>query len=232
MSAGAQGRDSWTRRLGARLVILSLLFGWVAGCAQVSTPTESSIPSPTVPVESTPLSPSGWETYTSQGQCGYVISHPADMQGASQDMYSWILSPSLTEPSGPVPNFVYVSVIPDELRNGGEEIIYNYNPAEAETLLNMQVGESKPLRDDPNTAPWFTYTRLPDTILNTHTAQAYENTQPWEFPPGIKEIRYYLQGNSCTYLIGGYMDTTGSNQSGAINEELFNQIISMFRLTP
>jgi hypothetical protein len=121
-------------------------------CAQVSTPTESSIPSPTASVESTPPFPSGWDTYTSQGQCGYAISHPADMQGASQDMYSWILSPSLTEPSGPVPNFVYVSVIPDEFRNGGDEIIYNYNPAEAETLLNMQVGESKPLRDDPNTA--------------------------------------------------------------------------------
>jgi hypothetical protein len=24
-----------------------------------------------------------------------------------------------------------------------------------------------------------------------------------EFPVGTKEIRYYLQGNGCTYLVGG-----------------------------
>jgi hypothetical protein len=60
----------------------------------------------------------------------------------------------------------------------------------------------------------------------------YANTQPWEFPAGTKEIRYYLKANGCTYLIGGYVDTTGSNQPGAINEELFNQVIATFRLTP
>jgi len=79
---------------------------------------------------------------------------------------------------------------------------------------------------------WFTYTRLPDTVINNYAAQTYENTQPWEFPAGTKEIRYYLKANGCTYLIGGYVDTTGSNQPGAINEELFNQVIATFQVNP
>jgi len=220
MSVGIQVKYLWTRQLGTKLVVLSMLFGGVAGCAQVgtppvdlATPTLLSMPSPAAPVEATLPSPSGWEAYASQGT------------------YSWILSPSTTDPNGPVRNFVYVSVIPDGLQSEAGEI-YNYDPTEAETLLNMEVGESKPLRDDPNTAQWFTYARLPDTILNNHAAQTYENTQPWEFPVGTKEIRYYLQGNGCTYLIGGYLDTTGSNQSGGINEALFDQIIDTLRLTP
>jgi hypothetical protein len=122
-------------------------------------------------------------------------------------------------------------VIPDGLQSEAGEI-YNYDPVEAETLLNIQVGESKPLREISDTAQWFTYTRLPDTTLSNQAAQTYENTQPWEFPVGTKEIRYYLQGNGCTYLIGGYLDTTGSNQSGGINEALFDQIIDTLRLTP
>ena len=228
--------------ISARIVILSLLFGWVAGCAQVGTqpvdlatptPTAPSIPSPTALVEAT--LPPGWETHSASandGQCGYSISHPSDMDGTSQGTYSWILNNAGTEPSGVVPNFVYVSVIPDDFQSGEPGVIYNYDPAEAETLLNMQVGESKPQRDDPNIAEWFTYTRLPDTVINNHAAQTYENTKPWEFPLGTKEIRYYLQANGCTYLIGGYMDTTGSNQPGAINEELFDQVIATFQVNP
>jgi len=238
MSVEIQVKYLWTRRLGARLVLLSLFVGGVAGCAQVgtppvdlATPTLLSMPSPAAPVEATLPSPSGWETYISQGQCGYAISHPSDMQGTSQGTYSWILSPSATDPNGPVPNFVYVSVIPDGFQSEAGEI-YNYDPVDAEILLNIQVGESRPLRDDPNTAQWFTYTRLPDTILNNHATQTYENTQPWEFPMGTKEIRYYLQDNGCTYLIGGYLDATSSNQSGEINEALFDRIIDTLRLTP
>jgi hypothetical protein len=194
-----------------------------------ATPPVVSMPSPAASPEAT--LPSGWDTYVSQGQCGYAISHPADMQGDSQGKYSWLLRTSSSEPSGPVPNFVYVSVIPDGFQ-GQPGDIYNYDPAEAQTLLNMQVGESKSLHTDQNTAASFTYTRLPDTTLSDQSAKTYENTKPWEFPAGTKEIRYYLQGNGCTYLIGGYMDTLGSDQTGAINAQLFDQIVSTFRLNP
>lgn len=238
MNALIQVKHLWTRRLGVKLVLLSLVFGGVAGCAPASTstppvvlatPTLISMPSPTAPVEAT--LPAGWQTYASQGQCGYSINHPSDLQGTSQGTDSWILSQALTEPSGPATNFVYLSVIPDGFQGQAGEI-YNYDPVEAQTLLVMQVGETKSLREFANTTQGFTYTRLPDTTLSNQVAQTYENTQPWEFPMGTKEIRYYLRANGCTYLIGGYVDVTGSQPSGSINEERFDQIIATFRLAP
>src|SRR5918996_4236660 len=228
MSIRTQVRDSWTSQLSLRLVLLSLLLAGVVGCAPRGT-QPVALPTPTLPVEVT--LPSGWETYTNEGQCGYAISHPAGMEGTSQAMHSWTLTHIATEPSGPVPNFVYISVIPGDFQ-GGPGIIYNYDPAATERLLNMQVGESGSLYDDPNLAnmaPWFTYIRLPDMTLSNQTAQTYENTQPWEFPLGTKEIRYYLQANGCTYLIGGYMATVGSGEPGAISQELFEEIIATFQ---
>ena len=223
-------------QVSTSLIILSILLVGAAGCAapiaqpsDLPTSTPQSIPSPTTPVE--PTLPSDWETYTSQGQCGYSISHPVNMDGTGQGTDSWSLSVSSTEPTGPVPNFIYVSVIPDSFQGGAGEI-YNYDPAATEILLNMQVGESKSVHPDPNITPGFIFTRLPDTTMSNQTAQTYENTQPWEFPSGTKEIRYYLKANGCTYLFGGYMDTLGSGQTGAINEELFDQIIATFRVNP
>jgi hypothetical protein len=154
------------------------------------------------------------------------------MDGAQQGTYSWIVSPTTAEPSGPAPNFIYISVIPNDLQNNGNEIIYNYDPVETRTLLSLQEGESRSLRDDPNLTSWFTYTRLPDAALGNQAAQTYENDQPWEFPLGTKEIRYYVQANGCTYLIGGYMATVGSGQPGAMDQERFDQIIATFRLAP
>jgi hypothetical protein len=153
------------------------------------------------------------------------------MEVTGQGTNSWSLFVSSTEPSGPVPNFVYVSVIPDNFQGGAGEI-YNYDPAATEVLLNMQVGESKSVHPDANLTSGFTFTRLPDTTLSNPTAQTYENTEPWEFPAGTKEIRYYLKANSCTYLFGGYMATVGSGQPGGIDEELFNQIIATLRVIP
>jgi hypothetical protein len=248
MNIRTQSRNSWTGQLGVKLVIRSLLVGIVVGCApqatqpvDLTTPTllveatqPVDLPTPTVQVEAT--LPSGWGTYTNQGQCGFAISHPADMEmdGESNGTYSWILRHAITEPTGIDPNFVYISVIPSDFQ-GGVGVIYNYDPATTETLLSMQVGESRLLYDDPNLAnfaPWYTYTRLPDTTLSNQTAQAYENTQPGEFPLGTKEIRYYLQANGCTYLIGGYMATVDSGEPRAISQELFDEIIPTFQLNP
>ncbi len=202
------------------LMLLSLLLGGMAGCARPGT-QPSTPPVPTLP--------SGWETYAKQGGCGYTIHHPAGMEGVGMGTYSWTLSPTTAESGGPVPNFIYISRIPDDFPQSGDEIIYNYDPAETQTLLNMQIGESRSLRDDPNLASWFTYTRLPDAAFGNQAVQTYENVQPWEFPLGTKEMRYYLQFNGCTYLIGGYMATVGSGQPGGIDQELFDQIIASFR---
>jgi hypothetical protein len=173
--------------------------------------------------------PSGWETYTSQ-RCEYMISHPAEMQVTDNGQHSRILGFELPDPEQGARNFVYVSVISPELQVNPDEGAYNYDPAETEILLNMQVSESQSVRNDPTTDPFFTYTRSPDATIDGHLAKKFENPQPWEFPPGTKEIRYYLQVNNCTYLIGGYMDTTGSTLPGVITEDLFNQIVSTFQL--
>jgi hypothetical protein len=206
----------------ASLIILCIFLGGVTGCAPRST-------LPAVPP--TPTVAPGWERVEKQGECSYVIDFPAEMDTTSQGMYSSIWSHTSQEPGGPFPNFVYVSVIPDDLpqSGGGEEIIYNYDPVETRTLLSMQVGESHSLREDPNLTSWFTYTRLPDTTLGNQAAQTYENEQPWEFPPGTRETRYYLQARGCTYLVGGYLSTVGSGQPGAIDQELFDQIIATLR---
>ena len=207
-----------------KLIVLGILLVGLEGCARTSTPP-AALPTPTLPT--------GWETYANHEQCSYAINHPSNMEGASQGAYSWSLHYSLEEPTGPVPNFVYISTVPDSFTSDEPGAIYNYDPGETQTLLSMQVGESRSLRDfDPNLAPWFSYTRLPDATLGNQIAQAYENEQPWEFPPSTKEIRYYLKANGCTYLIGGYLATVGSGQPGAIGQELFDQIIASFRLAP
>ena len=51
-------------------------------------------------------------------------------------------------------------------------------------------------------------------------------------PAGDKGDQVYLQANGCTCLIGGYMDATGSSQAGAINKELFDQVIATFQVNP
>lgn len=206
------------------LVILSILFAGLVGCTPASTQP---------PVPPTPTLPPGWETYSAGGdqeQCGYAINHPSEMDVAAQGEHSWILRYTATETGSPIPNFVYISVIPDDFRNDQAGVIYNYDPGETQTLLDMQVAESRSLREDPILESWFTYTRLSDTMLGNQPAKTYENTQPWEFPLGTKEIRYYVQVNNCTYLIGGYIATVGSGQTGAIDEELFEQIITSVRL--
>jgi hypothetical protein len=230
MPTETKAREAW---LTVKMMTIILFAGGVAGCAGTATqpvepptPTSPPILSPTAQVQAT--QPSGWETFTNQQGCRYDISYPADMEGSNQGTYSWTFSLSVTEPVGIVTNFIYISVIPDDFQAGGDEIIYNYDPAEAQSLLDMQVGESKPLREDPETAQWFTYTRLPDTVLTDGPAQTYENTQPWEFPERTKEIRHYLQANGCTYLIGGYLDAAGSQGPGAIPEELFDEIVATF----
>jgi hypothetical protein len=192
-------------------------------------PTSTSPPSPTATGEA--LIPQGWMTYTNQN-CEYVISHPADMQTSDEGTYSRTIGFELTNPDDAPRNFVYVSVINQEVQEMEGEVIYNYDPAEADILLNLQVGEIKTSRDIPQVSQWFSYQRLPDTEIDGYAAKTYENIQPWEFPEGTKEIRYYLSVDGCTYQIGGYLDTTQSNQPGAITETLFNQIVATIRVMP
>ncbi|HSD85771.1 MAG TPA: hypothetical protein VLG46_18045 [Anaerolineae bacterium] len=197
----------------------------------ISSPTPSSA-TPTVGVATIAteaIAPSDWETLTNP-RFHYSLSYPPGMEGTDNGNYSWTLKMKLANPDEGARNFVYLSVIPVGFQSSGGDI-YNYNTAEADILLNMQVGESKSLREGLDIAAAFSYTRQPDAILNGQIAKVYESTQPWEFPRGTKEIRYYLQTEAYTYLLGGYVDTTGSNQPGGITQVLFDQIIATFRIT-
>ncbi|MGE5376141.1 MAG: hypothetical protein ACM3XO_13875, partial [Bacteroidota bacterium] len=192
----------------------------IASCSQApSLPAPGASgpqAAPTTPV-STPTSgsmlPAGWVTHTSQ-QCEYAISYPTGMQVSDQNPYSQTFAYPLDNSEGGARNFIYVSVIAPEVQNMVRQgvydhEVYNYDPAATDLLLNMQVGESQSLHENVNVASGFTYLRQPDTTIGGQNAQAYENVQPWEFPVGTKEIRYYASANGCIYLIGGYMDTTG-----------------------
>jgi hypothetical protein len=202
--------------------------------SQNESPAGLTTPLPTASGEAP--APAGWLTHTSQ-QCEYAISYPAEMQVTDQNRYSQIFGFKLANPEEGARNFIYVSMITPEIQNRVKQGInngdvYNYDPVHTEILLNMQVGESKPVHMSPKMETWFTYERKPDTQISDHTAQTYENLQPWEFPAGTKEIRYYWSLNGCSYLIGGYLDTTESNQPGAITEYLFHQIVATIQLMP
>lgn len=247
MNARTEMRYLSSFQLRPALIIVSLLLVVTVGCRPASSQSaEQHTPSPTVsqatltapiPTEtSEAMIPAGWSTYTSQ-RCEYEISYPSEMRVTDENPYSRTLGFSPTTADEAARNFVYLSVISPEIHSMVEDgvynhEVYNYDPVEAGILLNMQVGESEAVRELANVASGFTYQRQPDTPISGYAAQTYENHQPWEFPGGTKEIRYFLSLNGCTYLIGGYLDTTQSNQPGAITEDLFHQILSTIRVTP
>jgi hypothetical protein len=252
MNTRSQMRIPRSNHRTRMLIVAGFLLMVCAGCSPASTqapepptagPTTLPAASPTTPPASpAPTAareaeaPAGWATYSSQS-CDYAISYPADMQVASNGSYSRILDFKTDNPDEAARNFVYVSVVDPEVRGmveagiyNGE--VYNYDPVEAEILLNMPVGESSTVRQIPNVEAGFIYERGPDAQISGYAAQIYENDQPWEFPAGTKEIRYFLSRDECTYVIGGYLDTTGGNQPGAISEELFNQMMATILVIP
>lgn len=188
-----------------------------------------SLSSPTTTDEAS--IPAGWTTFTGQ-PCDYAISLPAGMQIWDEELYSRTFGFKPVNPDQMARNFVYVSVILQDSQKLDGESIYNYDPRQTDLLLNMRVGESTVVTSVSDLAPWFTYQRLPDSTLSGYTAQMYENFQPWEFPEGTKEMRYYLSLNDCMLQIGGYLDTTGSNQPGAITQDLFQQLVATLRVMP
>lgn len=237
-----QPRKTQPRRLIFTVSMAVLLLAISAGCAPASTgspeqPTQSEAEQQAEPTSSSStattieLLPAGWVTHTSQ-RCEYEISYPQEMEVTDNGTYSDTLQFELANPEEGARNFAYVTVIDQDIQSLDVEAAYNYDPEEAETLLNMQVGESVMLHEDLNVERGFTYQRIPDTQISSQAAQTYENLEPWEFPPGTKEMRYYISLDGCTYQIGGYLDTEGSELPGAISEALFDQIVSTIKLNP
>lgn len=208
----------------------------IAGCGRVPSVSAPGAAPTTVPATDAPPAaiPGGWATHTGT-LCEYAISYPSEMQVTDQNAHSQLINFPVVDRESGARHFIYVSVITPEIEAkvaSGEYLadVYNYDPAATDTLLSMQVGQIG--SSHQGMASGFTYERLPDATLGGVTAMAYENTQPWEFPPGTKEIRYYASLDGCTYLIGGYVGTTGSDQPGAITEDLFHQIMATAQLKP
>lgn len=230
-----------------RIKLIHLILGMlmISGCTPAAfLPTASAtgpLAEPTMPASTATSAapiPAGWVSAEVPGeQCKYAISYPPEIEFTDQTPYSRTFAFKLTDPDQGARNFIYVSMIPSEIQDMVKQGIYqnevyNYDPAEAAVLQTMQVGESKPVRDLPNVESGFTYERKPDAQIGGQAAQTYENAKPWEFPVGTKEIRYSLSQNGCTYLIGGYMDTAGSNQPGTITEDFFHQVVATLQLMP
>jgi hypothetical protein len=201
-----------------------------ATTAPATTAPAATVPRPIATATSEAQIPAGWAAYSNGQRCLYAISYPMDMQVTEQSADSQLIRFEVANPDEGARNFAYVSVIDKDTHSTSAEGVYNFDPAETDILLTMQIGESKPVREVLDIAKWFTYQRMPDKLIGGYAAQTYVNVQPWEFPAGTKEIRYYLLLNGCTYLIGGYVDTTNSDLPGAITEELFDQIVATIRL--
>jgi len=206
----------------------------LSGCTQAPSLATQGASEP----EAAPAAqvPAGWATHTSQ-RCEYAISYPSDWEVTDQGRYSQLFSPKPASADDAFPNFVYVSVVAPEIQKwvgagAYQSEVYNYVPAETEALLGLQVGGSASLSENVELASAFTYRRQADVAIGGQTAGAYTNAAPWEFPAGTKETRYYTSLDGCTYLIGGYMDTTGSSQPGAISEDLFRQVMATVQWVP
>lgn len=238
-------RPDFRFRLIPSVMLLALLV--LVGCSPAS-PQASAQPTPgAVDTQPTPTTaaaspsseveiPTGWSTYTNEG-CAYQVSYPPEMQLTPQGPYSLTLGYQPGQPDDPVPYFIYLSVVDPQIKElvaaGSYEYeVYNYDPAEAETLLGLPVGGSAALRESTDAAAGFSYQRLPDRMVSGYTAQAYENQQPWGFPGGTEEIRYLLPVGECTYLIGAYVDGGQSNLPGAFGPELFQQIAESIQVGP
>lgn len=120
------------------------------------------------------LIPAGWATHSGGQRCSYAIEFPADMQVTDQGPYSQINGFTSVNPDEGARNFVYVSVIDQQLQSTDDEPVYNFDPTEAETLLNMQVGESKAIREVADLGQWFSYQRMPDRPIAGYAAQTHQ----------------------------------------------------------
>jgi hypothetical protein len=174
--------------------------------------------------------PADWQTYRSETH-SFAISYPPDFEVEPNGDLSTTIGNPTVQPAVVPASFIYVSAIPKGFEGSTGEI-YNYDPDEARILLDMEVGESQSVsRVNSELAHFFTYTRLPDTQIAGRPAKTFAHPDLWEFPPEVKEIRYYVETDTYTYLVGGYIaETDPPAQPGFITEAQFNQIISTFRV--
>ena len=111
----------------------------------------------------------------------------------------------------------------------GENI--TIKPKRENPFFILEIVDTRSLREnfnDPGLDKSFSYTRSPDIKVGELTTKAYVNNNPWEFPQGVKEYRYFVEKDNFTYMIGGYIE--GKNfPVYYISEQEFDQILSTFK---
>ena len=165
-----------------------------------------------------------WKTYINEGFL-YSVDFPQEFElNQNNGKNSLIIERKINTPSGPAQNFIFISVIPVNPTENTEQA-YNWGE-ETPVLLAMNVGETKVI--DKFTQQ--SYQRLPDINFDNTVAKAYLSNNPWEFLPGTKEYKYYLQKGKYKYLIGGYVEEKNPFED-YVSETLFQQILSTFKFT-
>lgn len=172
--------------------------------------------------------PDNWKTYIHES-LGYSISYPDAYSVESNGDYSILILKTDKQPGFGPANFIYVSVVPpDQSTNEGE--IYNFNHVQYNKLQKLGIGEKVALADtnQPDLNAWFTYTRVDDSEIDGHPAERFENTKPWEFPPGTTEVRFIFESDGYIYLMGYYYG--GESLQDPLDPREAFRIISSFKL--
>lgn len=162
---------------------------------------------------------------------GYSIQLPSTLEVEQMTPHSIQLITKEKEIGQGPANFIYISVIPQDMKESIGEI-YNYYADDYNELINMtKQGSSISVTDvdQPDLDEWNTYTFANTVQIDGITAKVFENYKPWEFPNGTTETRYMFEKNGTRYLLGYY---TGGDSVGkaAIDPRIANAIIQSFDL--
>lgn len=162
---------------------------------------------------------------------GYSIKLPSTLEVEQMTPHSIQLVTKEKEIGQGPTNFIYISVIPQDMKESIGEI-YNYYADDYNELINMtKQGSSISVTDveQPDLDEWNTYTFANTVQIDGITAKVFENYKPWEFPNGTTETRYMFEKNGTRYLLGYY---TGGDSVGkaAIDPRIANAIVHSFDL--
>jgi hypothetical protein len=148
--------------------------------------------------------PENWQTYSSEA-LGYSISFPEEYRVEENGDYSTILLKPSDIPSFGPANFIYISVVREEMFET-DGLIYNYNNDHFKKLQGLEIGEAVSLSggEVPDLSEYFTYTRVDDTVIDGYPTRRFENNKPWEFPGGTTEVRFIFDTRGDIYILGYY----------------------------
>lgn len=155
---------------------------------------------------------------------GYKIYIPEGFIADDQSKQSTLFYPQ-NQPQGAGPtNFIYISVVPPDMRNSVGEI-YNYNPSDFAKLIALEkVGDKTSLAGSPDMAEWFTYSVVEEFDFGSGRIKNFENTKPWEFPLGTTENRFIYATENNIYILGYY---SGGTSGATIDpREAYKSILS------